>query len=424
MTRLKFCIPFIFILLAVLLKAQTTKEELLSDIRYAGGLYCPYIYLNSVPTPDPEGYTPFYISHYGRHGSRWVLSQNCHVIPKEILGEADKADKLTALGKNLYERVKIAAEDAEDRYGDLAPLGVKEQKEIAERMFSSFPEVFSTKDGHKCFIYSRSTIVPRCVLSMAANNERLKELNPEIETVREATERNRYLNNDAKLNKDTVEVIVSDFMKKHFNADRFIASIFRDTVYAKEHIKDPANFAYLVFSAAINMANLDYLNISMFDVFNDDEIFVLWQASNLHMYFEVGPSPVNGKIAMKSATFLLKDILDCADNAIKNKNVSADFRFGHDTYIIPLLALMDIKGMNVQESDPEKVYIAWSNFKVSPMGTNLQLIFYRNDKTDDVLVKLFHCEKELEIPVKTDMAPYYHWKDVRAYYKNKISASM
>ncbi|MEN6446053.1 MAG: hypothetical protein ABFC98_08465, partial [Candidatus Cloacimonas sp.] len=91
------------------------------------------------------------------------------------------------------------------------------------------------------------------------------------------------------------------------------------------------------------------------------------------------------------------------------------------SYIIPLLALMDIKGMNVQESDPEKVYQVWSDFKVSPMGANLQLIFYRNDKTGDIIVKLLHCEKEVEIPVTTDIAPYYHWKDIKAYYEKKLA---
>jgi hypothetical protein len=124
---------------------------------------------------------------------------------------------------------------------------------------------------------------------------------------------------------------------------------------------------------------------------------------------------------MDSSKNLLRNILDCADNAIKNGNISADLRFGHDSYIIPLLALMDVKGMNVKESDPEKVYQVWSDFKVSPMGANLQLIFYRNDKTGDIILKLLHCEKEVEIPVATDIAPYYHWKDFKAYYQNKLA---
>jgi hypothetical protein len=420
MKRLTTHLCFAVVLFTALLQAQTTKEEFLNNRQYAGGLYCPYPYNHPVSTPAPNGYVPFYISHYGRHGSRWVLSSTCHVVPKNTLGDAEKAGALTVLGKSLYERIKTAADDAADRYGDLSPLGTEEHKAIAERMFRSFPEIFSTKNGQRCVIHSRSTQVPRCILSMAANSERLKELNPEIEVSRDATKRDKYLNNDPAINNDTVKAIVATFLERHFSPRRFIASIFSDTVYAKEHIGDQTNFANLVFSAAINMPNLDYLNISMLDVFSPDETFILWQASNLQMYSQVGPSSVNGNNALKSASPLLKDIVDCADAAIKNRNIAADLRFGHDSYIIPLLALMDIQGMNVQEPDPDNVYTAWCSFKASPMGTNLQLIFYKNEENGDILVKLLHCEKETAIPVTTDAAPYYHWKDVRAYYEKKI----
>jgi hypothetical protein len=408
------------VLFTISLQAQTTKEEFLSNTQFAGGLYCPYLYNHPVSTPAPDGYVPFYISHYGRHGSRWLLSSAVYDAPKTVFSDAEKAGALTTLGRSLYARFTIAADDAADRYGDLSPLGTKEQRAIAERMFRLFPEIFSTNNGRRCVIHSRSTQVPRCILSMAANNERLKELNPELEISRVASRRDRYLNNDPVINNDTAKAIVSSFLRRHFDPTRFIASTFSDTVYAREHIKDQIDFTNLVFSAAINMPNLDHLNISMLDVFTPDEIFVLWQASNLQMYSQVGPSSVNGKSALRSASLLLKDIVDCADAAINNGDVSADLRFGHDSYIIPLLALMDIKGMNVQEPNPDKVFTAWCNFKASPMGTNLQLIFYRNAKNDDILVKLLHCENETAIPVTTDAAPYYHWKDVRAHCEKKI----
>jgi hypothetical protein len=421
MKRLSIRISIVFVFFTVSLIAQTTKEEFASNAQYAGGLYCPYIYSPQVSTPPPIGYVPFYMSHYGRHGSRWVISSACHIVPRKVLRDAEKAGKLTPLGKSLYERISIAADDAEDRYGDLSPLGVKEHRAIAERMFRSFPEIFSPKDGRTCIIHSRSTQVPRCILSMAVNNERLKELNPEIEIIREATKKNKYLNNNAEINNDTVKAIMTAFLERNFSPRRFIAAIFSDTLYAQVHIQNQINFANLIYFAAVNMPNLDYLNISMLDVFTQDEIFILWQASNLEMYSEVGPSAVNGKSAMKSASLLLKDIVDCADAAIRNQNVSADLRFGHDSYIVPLLALMDIKGMNVQESEPDKVYSAWCSYKASPMGANLQMIFYKNAQSGDILVKLLHCEKETTIPVTMNAAPYYHWKDVKAYYEKKIA---
>jgi hypothetical protein len=421
MKKFYLLIAILQFLLIGSLQAQTTEKELFSDLKYVSGLYCPYYYVPSTPTPAPAGYTPFYISHYGRHGSRWLLSTNCYTTPEKILGEALEAGKLTPLGKSLYERIKVAAADAVDRYGDLSSLGAKEHRGIAERMFKSFPEVFSTKNGKKCLINSRATQVPRCILSMAAFDERLKELNPELEIIKDATKKYNYLNNDAQINRDTVKAVVTSFIKRHFNPGRFISSVINDKAYAEGKIKDQTELAYLIFKAAINMPNLDHLKISMMDVFTNEEIFAFWQASNLEMYSVVGPSALNGKAALKSASLLLKDILDCADNAIKNNNISADLRFGHDSYIIPLLALMDIKNMNVTEPDPDKVYKAWSDFKASPMGTNLQLIFFKNNTNDDVIVKLLHLEREVEIPVKTDIAPFYHWKDVKSYYEKKIS---
>ncbi len=115
------------------------------------------------------------------------------------------------------------ADDAEGHYGDLSQLGVREHRGIAERMLRSFP-------------YSHSTVVPRCIISMAANNERLKELNPEIEITREATAKNTYLNNSyGNTKRDSVSAICNNFLKKHFNTERFISSLFTDTAYAKGH---------------------------------------------------------------------------------------------------------------------------------------------------------------------------------------------
>ncbi len=402
-----------------LLYPQTTKEEFFKNPGLAGGLYSPYPYEYVAQTPAPEGYVPFYISHYGRHGSRWVISPECHTIPQKILNKALAAGKLTEAGKTLLERINMLAAHAESRYGDLSPLGVKEHRGIAERMFKSFPQVFE-KGEHSRFIYSRSTQVPRCILSMSAFDERLKEFNPEITVVQEATLRNKYLNNDAKLLRDTARKIESDFLKRQFNPKRFITNLFTDTVYANQIIDDQRRFAHEVFTAAMNIPDFEDIPFTLTEFFTPGEMYVLAQLSNMQMYFMAGPSGVNGKAVTKSASLLLENIIACADSAIQTGKVSADFRFGHDTYIIPLLALMDIKDMNNREDNPDKIYSAWTAAKISPMGVNLQLIFFKNAKTGDVIVKLLHCEKEVQIPVQTDIAPYYHWKDVKAYYLHKL----
>ena len=419
-----FSLCFFILLATVSLQAQTTIAEFSGNANYAGGVYCPYFYTHQDLSPAPEGYVPFYISHYGRHGSRWVLNAAGHVGPMNILSDAEKAGALSPLGKSLYARMKLIAEDAANHYGDLSPLGVREHRGIAERMFHNYPEVFSTNNDRVCVIHSRSTQVPRCILSMAANNERFKELNPRIQISRQATLRDTYMNTEGVTNRDTVKVIVATFLKNHFTPSRWIGAIFADTVYAREHLVDKIDFVNTIFAAAINMPNLDHLHVSVTDLFTNEEVFILSQAANLQMYYGVGPSPVNGKSVVNSIIPLLKNIVECADSAIAQGNVAADLRFGHDVYIIPLLALMEVNGMNACEANPDSVFAKWCAFKASPMGANLQLIFFNNETTKDILVKVLQDEKEAAIPVRTDAAPFYHWKDVRAYYQTKISGYM
>ena len=62
-----------------------------------------------------------------------------------------------------------------------------------------------------------------------------------------------------------------------------------------------------------------------------------------------------------------------------------------------------------------------SDFKVVPMAANVQIIFFRNEKSGDILVKVMHNENEVHIPVETDMFPYYKWEDVERFYRNLLN---
>jgi hypothetical protein len=54
------------------------------------------------------------------------------------------------------------------------------------------------------------------------------------------------------------------------------------------------------------------------------------------------------------------------------------------------------------------------------MAANIQLVFYRKEGSDDVLVKFLFNENETSIPVATDCAPYYHWADVKRYWEGHL----
>ena len=59
-------------LLAAPLNAQVTDEELAKHPEFTSSNYLVYPEpVNIKYTKVPAGYKPFYISHYGRHGSRY-----------------------------------------------------------------------------------------------------------------------------------------------------------------------------------------------------------------------------------------------------------------------------------------------------------------------------------------------------------------
>ena len=82
--------------------AQTTKEEMLASPEKTAGVYYAYPAPESTDhyTKAPKGYTPFYISHFGRHGSRYLISDSEYTNPMETLERADKAGALSPLGKD------------------------------------------------------------------------------------------------------------------------------------------------------------------------------------------------------------------------------------------------------------------------------------------------------------------------------------
>ena len=72
-----FKIFSVLLLLPALAFAQdAAKEDILNDLNKAGGVYYAYPVTTVEQTATPKGYEPFYISHYGRHGSRYLIADN------------------------------------------------------------------------------------------------------------------------------------------------------------------------------------------------------------------------------------------------------------------------------------------------------------------------------------------------------------
>ena len=107
------------------------------------GEFYHYIYTAAKETAAPKGYKPFYISHYGRHGSRYHTGTLYFSKAMTPLQKADSLGLLTAEGKSLLAELQELLDIHQGHFGMLSERGLREHRGIAERMYQRFPEVFS-----------------------------------------------------------------------------------------------------------------------------------------------------------------------------------------------------------------------------------------------------------------------------------------
>ncbi len=403
------------LLLPMGIAAQTTPAEIKACPERSGGIYHSYEYTPTRKVTIAKEYVPFYISHFGRHGSRWHTAWKAYSDPRDLLRKAAAEHNLTPQGESVLARVETLAADADGRCGDLSPRGVDEQRGVAGRMFAAYPEVFSTRNGRICRIECRSTLVPRCILSMAAFNERLKELNPALRITRESC--SRYLTTligspETLHHYDSAMRVSDSMMRAQLDATRLMRALFIDPT----QVAKPQKLMVQLFALASISQDVSYLDVSFYDLFTDQELYTLWNYENVKRYLTMGPSSRFGDSVIVNAKPMLRDIVEQADRVVSGQSdLSASLRFAHDSGLIPLLALMGVKKAAARVESVDAVATAWSVEKVSPMCANLQLIFYRNRSDGDVRVRVLHNESDAELPLEG--GPYYSWNSLKSYFQ-------
>ena len=174
------------VLMAVVAWAQggSALDQLKADPRRAYGMDYPYTFTNQQQTKAPKGYSPFYISHYGRHGSRYYWNAMLYQELSKLLTMAHEKQILTPEGEAFYEKFMAAKDELTAGVSELSDLGWEQHQGIARTMYNNFPEVF--KNGGN--VLAISSLTGRCVLSMASFCQELTQCNPKIE-IREQSAR-------------------------------------------------------------------------------------------------------------------------------------------------------------------------------------------------------------------------------------------
>lgn len=421
----KLFVSALFLCVPQGLGAQTVIDLIKANPAYASCNYNTYPdTITAVYTPAPAGKKPFYFSHYGRHGSRYISSRSGFDIPFKMVALADSLNELTPTGQRVYQEMKLVMQDTEGRWGELTGYGRKQHRNIARRMARNFPEVFHP--GARVQAYS--TVVPRCIESMGTALIELLQEKPTLQVSQESSQRNQWFMNyqDRELRRQQmtpqIRKVYNEYITKYMGNTRLMELIFKNPDIVEE-VVDEGQFNYYLMKMGLFQLNTHlYRNTYLLDIFQTDELYRMWQIDNALWYLQQGACKLNGGRQPYSQRHLLRRIIADADSCIRLADPGAQLRYGHETVLLPLVCLIGINGYDLETDDFSQLEAkGWWCSSVFPMGSNLQFIFYRSGLDDsDVLFKVLLNEEEARLPIQTDCAPYYHWNDFRTYCLDKL----
>lgn len=383
--------------------------------RAAAG-HCPYEAPSSFSdTRAPWGYKSVYISHFGRHGSRFQGGMSVFSDVCPLLDDLAARGLLTPCGDSLRRDLQLMWDlHKGGMEGMLTVKGGREHKGIAQRLCKRVPRVFRQRKSRKvCFT---STKVPRCIESMGYFASEINGFSNKLECSMDVG----FKYPDCFEGPDLVKVreIVRHYEDSLLAAAGNIPSLAERLFTNTEEIT--GHFLFRIFKAAAGAADLD-VSINPLRFFTPEELLIFNSIRNIHFcaaYGCYGPTRDNVmKHAYPYAMLFIKD----ADDALAGNGHCADFRFAHDKQLGPIMSLLDLEpyGIYTSVSASHNQFATW---KYLSMATNLQAIFYRKRKSE-VLVKFLCNERETTIPsLKAVNTYYYKWSDVREHILRRMGA--
>ena len=410
------------------LHAQEQSAQMVSFLKEfpqrAGFNTHSYEFTEVTDTPAPEGYKAFYISHYGRHGSRSDWGGNyTYKVVRDILFEArEKGIALTPAGDSLLREAACIYNRYDGMDGRLTPRGVREHQWLALRMYQRFPEVF--RDGSK-HIRAVSSTTPRCIVSMNGFTAQLFALQPDLDMDLDTGE--KFYSYIARGENGTIRARTQKAMEKRYDGPMDTDAVFRTLfVHPEEgrelvmkNTRSAEMFLYDIYAVA-RVAEANDIDDNLFRYLPFDAVYRFHEQQFLSAYLNQCNSELNGDLRLPLAKELADTMLVQADRVVSGaSNRAADLCFGHDWPFLGLCSYFGLEGVGDRLS-LEEAAAHWMASWNCPFAANLQIIFYR--KADaPVLVKFLVNERETAIPaLQAVQGPYYNWEDVKAFCAGRV----
>ena len=407
------------------LTAAQLKAILRENPEMAGNNHFVPATYPSEATPAPKGYKPVYISHYGRHGARYVTSAEKYDDVMALLDRGRAEGLLTEKGEALYQKYSALYPMLKDHEGDLTVIGQEQHRELARQMVAAYPSVF----GKKPVVDARASISPRAIISMMSFCDELRQLRPGLRLTYGADHTDLPVTAlapagaDAKAEEEYKAIFKTPYLSNGFgrgaraigfHLDAFFLRYFKSMDPVKES-GEPLDLFSTLGEVAYNLQCLE-TDVRMDDLFTEEELFQFWEYSNLWGVLMFTDTPYTRGAISARAWSLLDDIIRKADEDIASGAVQARLRFGHDSVVAPLMDLLGIEGWEPLGEDASRWKYHFQSWNV-PMASNVQMIFYKG-RQGDILVRVMYNGKDQVLPLEDQhLAPYYRWEDFENHYR-------
>ena len=392
-----------------------------------------YVGDKAQPRKAPKGYKPFYISTFARHGSRFHVDTNFYHDFAEVMARADKLGLLTALGREAAAVVAEGARRHGTRVHDLSPIGYEQSRNIAHRTYKRFKPIFrkgTTIDG-------KSSTYFRCIFTMAAFCQGLKECEPTLEISQVAS----YSMQDVVRPKYPPVLNRRRYLTAKEHRQRCLDVL--DEWAAKQQC--PTTMARLVtdperFTREMGLSSYDftcnlYRRLGFVHNFwkpQTELIKRIFAPEDLHLYhkyyshrwlsFYAEESNSDVMRYLSRLRYVVDDIAANAEKAIEGRNDAvAHLRFTHDSFLVPLLVLMQAEGCRGGTTTIDKGLDTWCISENMCMAANIQFVFFRNGQ-GDILVQLLLNESDIRLPIAS-VDGFYRWDDLRRHLYKRLDTA-
>ncbi|MBQ1648480.1 MAG: hypothetical protein II047_08540, partial [Bacteroidales bacterium] len=383
--------------------SQTVRDQIFSDLDKAGGVYYMYPFSEHTVTSPPKGYTPVYMSHYGRHGARYLLNDTQYERSLGVLRAAHERQALTPEGERLWQEARAYfEEECQYRAGELSSLGWDQHFRIAQEIYRDNKAFFKKRP----VITAGATQIPRCIVSMAAFCQGLVQMDGRLQVYEAASlteldelnphapenprRENVVMEEGRYKRKDPWGTGLKDFIDARIDHRAICARFFQNPDFPAP-FRGTRAFVTDLYDLVFNMQCVPTQRSLMW-VFTSEECYKLWEVNNYIHYMESAPPAT-----LRDLPALWNLVAD-ADRSLASGRPAVRLRFGHDTVFLALMSMMGADGFDQIPSNADGIAQTWHNFR-APMAATMYLLFCKG-RRGDIIFKMVVNSEEVRLPLE------------------------